>query len=181
MQEVNTSSTRREKQPTSLSSMAPREGLFFFGPIALFTTFIRSEICNRMHFGLGEFRDNPRELWHSHPWRPSVRRLVGLLTMHMGSPYSPQASSPFVATTLVAPVAVLSLVQHPKSVSMLAVFTVLARTFDQVLLTRGQGVIAVEVQQVPLQPPLLSNEGLRKDASQIRAIRSFSFSDQTQG
>src|ERR1700722_1874741 len=63
----------------------------------------------------------------------SVQHLAGLLTMYLGSPSSLQTLSLFVATTLVAPVAVITLVQQLKIVSMLAVCTALARTFDQAL------------------------------------------------
>lgn len=70
--EANTSSTRATWKGETTYNFIFHSPTFFFDPIALFTTFIRSEVCNRMHFGLGEFRDNPRELWHSHAWRSSL-------------------------------------------------------------------------------------------------------------
>ena len=43
-----------------------------------------------MHFGLGEFRDNPRELWHSHAWRSSLRTTSGRFAHYVsGKPIFP--------------------------------------------------------------------------------------------
>jgi hypothetical protein len=69
----------KEKPPTTLSSSStvPSEDLFFFDPTPLFTAFLRSKISEQMHFGFGEFHDNPQELWHSHAWRSSIRTTSG--------------------------------------------------------------------------------------------------------
>jgi hypothetical protein len=36
-----------------------------------------SDITHHMHIGIGEFRDNPTELWYSHSWALSIRTTSG--------------------------------------------------------------------------------------------------------
>ena len=41
------------------------EDLYFFDPIRLFQTIASSDLTDKMHFGLAEYRDDPTELYHS--------------------------------------------------------------------------------------------------------------------
>jgi hypothetical protein len=48
--------------PFTSSSGILHEDLFFLDPTALFTAFLRSVVCDRLHFGHVKFRDNPQKL-----------------------------------------------------------------------------------------------------------------------
>jgi hypothetical protein len=62
-------------------STKPEENLIFFDPLHLFKSFIASDIRHKLHLGLGEFHDNPVEIWQSHSWRSSIRTTSGLPTI----------------------------------------------------------------------------------------------------
>ena len=55
----------------------PHEDLHFFDPSSLFKAFLSSEISQKMHMGMAEFRDEPTELWHARCWSSSVRTTSG--------------------------------------------------------------------------------------------------------
>ena len=158
----------REKPPTTSSSIVPHADLYFFDPIGLFTTFLRSEICNQMHFGLGEFRDNPRELWHSHAWRSSLRTTSGRFAHYVsGKPIFPSDIISFRCYDPSCPSGCYNLSATAKERQHVGRVYSVGKDFRSGI--REQGVVTVEVQQVLLpldlqgvnmQPPLLSNEGL---------------------
>ncbi|KAL9036395.1 MAG: hypothetical protein Q9180_004325 [Flavoplaca navasiana] len=68
---------RKKKAPRSASGPI-KEHLYFFDPVGLFSTILRSSLASRMHFGLGHFKTNPKELWESLSWLSSVRCTSGV-------------------------------------------------------------------------------------------------------
>ena len=55
----------------------PRESLHLFDPAFLFRTFTSSDIADKMHIGLAEYRDFPTQLYHSRCWSSSIRTTSG--------------------------------------------------------------------------------------------------------
>ena len=68
------------KLPTAgraFSSM-PMDWLYWFDPTYLISTILSSEEFKaKMHFGMAEFVDSPKELWHSPSWDASIRACSG--------------------------------------------------------------------------------------------------------
>ena len=69
--------SRAEKQKKHTTTDIAKEHLYFFDPIDLFSRLLRSQLMGRMHFGFGEFKSNPVELWQSPAWTASVRSTSG--------------------------------------------------------------------------------------------------------
>ncbi|OXV05303.1 hypothetical protein Egran_06929 [Elaphomyces granulatus] len=161
----------KEKSAAGLSSTGLREDLYFFDPIAVFTAFLRSDISNQMYFGLGEFCDNPRELWHSHAWRSSIRTSSGQFAHYPdGKPIFP-SDFIFFRCHNCRCTRGCSKPGDPSSIQQQHVGRVhsIGRDFRSSIQKQAQGVVTVEVQEVlcpndlqgvNLQPPLLQNEGL---------------------
>ncbi|OXV05389.1 hypothetical protein Egran_06843 [Elaphomyces granulatus] len=158
----------KEKSAAGLSSIGLREDLYFFDPIAVFTAFLRSDISNQMYFDLG---DNPKELWHSHAWRSSIRTSSGQFAHYPdGKPIFPSDFIFFRCHDYKCTRG-CSKPGDPSSVQRQHVGRVhsVGRDFRSSIRRQAQGVITVEVQEVlgpkdlqgvNLQPPLLQNEGL---------------------
>lgn len=59
-------------------SSAPTDWLYWFDPSHLIATMLASsEFKTKMHFGMAEYVDSPKELWHSPSWGGSVRACFG--------------------------------------------------------------------------------------------------------
>jgi hypothetical protein len=160
-------------RPTATSVTAPtqpqnQEDLFFFDPTSLFTAFARSEICAKMHFGFGEFHDNPIELWHSHAWRSSVRTTSGHFAHYTpsGKPIFPSDIVFFRCPKRNCPRGCSREPVSNQCQHLGRVFSV-GRDFRSSIQERGTVVIEIQeiflpqdLQSLDIQPPLLKNEGL---------------------
>ena len=158
----------KDKAAARSSSQRPnQEDLYFFDPIGLFTAFVRSEqLRNKMYFGLGEFRDNPVELWHSHAWRSSIRTTSGQFAHYAsGKPIFPSDVVFFRCHKLdcargCSDASSTEQRQHIGRVQSAG------KDFRSKI--QPQGVVVLEIQEIllrrdlqtQLQPPLLDNEGL---------------------
>ena len=158
----------KDKAAARSSSQRPnQEDLYFFDPIGLFTAFVRSEqLRNKMYFGLGEFRDNPVELWHSHAWRSSIRTTSGQFAHYAsGKPIFPSDVVFFRCHKLdcargCSDASSTEQRQHIGRVQSTG------KDFRSKI--QPQGVVVLEIQEIllrrdlqtQLQPPLLDNEGL---------------------
>jgi hypothetical protein len=165
----------KDKPTATSSATAPvqprsQEDLFFFDPTSLFTAFVRSDVCRKMHFGLGEFHDNPIELWHSHAWRSSIRTTSGQFAHY------PPSGKPIFPSDIVFfrchdhncprhcsrdPISSQHQLQHLGRVHSVG------RDFRSSVQERGTIVIEIQeillpqdLQSLGIQPPLLENEGL---------------------
>ena len=79
-----------EQQKKHGISGTPKENLYFFDPLNLFQTILRSQLTQKMHFGFGEFRTNPVELWECPAWTASVRTTSGAFARYRnGEPIFP--------------------------------------------------------------------------------------------
>ena len=59
-------------------SSTPMDWLYWFDPIHLIATVLASdEFKSKLHFGMAEFVDSPKELWHSPSWGASIRACSG--------------------------------------------------------------------------------------------------------
>lgn len=59
-------------------STSPTDWLYWFDPTHLVATLLAlQEFKSKIHFGMAEFVDSPKELWHSPSWRASIRACSG--------------------------------------------------------------------------------------------------------
>jgi hypothetical protein len=72
-----------EQQPSSRGGQStalvtqPKEDLTFFNPIELFRRILSSNMFDKLHRGLAEFVDTPREMWQTDAWSTSIRTTCG--------------------------------------------------------------------------------------------------------
>jgi hypothetical protein len=121
-----------------------------------------------MHFGLGEFRDNPTELWHSHAWRSSIRTTSGQFAHYTpsGKPVFPSDIVFYRCHDHDCP---RGCSRDPVSNQHQHLGRVYSVGRDFWSSIREQSAVAIEIQEIflpqdvqPLdtQPPLLKSEGL---------------------
>ncbi len=71
-------------------STTPMDWLYFFDPKHLFTTLLSSNAFkSKLHLGMAEFVDEPKELWHSPSWGASIRACSGDYAYHDNQPIFP--------------------------------------------------------------------------------------------
>ena len=79
-----------EQQKKHITGGAAKEYLYFFDPVNLFKRILQSKLTAKMHFGFGEFKTNPVELWQSPAWTASVRSTSGQFARYRnGEPIFP--------------------------------------------------------------------------------------------
>ena len=87
---VQKMATIPEKQKKNTPPALIKEYLYFFDPIHLFTSILKSKLLSKMHIGLGHFRSQPIELWESYAWMASVRTTSGRFARYRnGDPIFP--------------------------------------------------------------------------------------------
>ena len=87
---VNKMASSAEQQKKRTTQGPTKEHLYFFDPLDLFKRILQSELTAKMHFGFGEFKTHPIELWQSSAWTASVRTTSGHFARYRnGSPVFP--------------------------------------------------------------------------------------------
>ncbi|KAH0605898.1 uncharacterized protein H6S33_004355 [Morchella sextelata] len=78
---------RLDKMPTGQSGAGKA---YFFDPIELTQTILRSKMRQHMHFGMAQLVEEASELWHGEAWAESIRTCSGVFARYPdGSPIFP--------------------------------------------------------------------------------------------